>query len=157
MVFTSTHLSLRPSLSSTQGLNPFNPCWISWVHFCCGFTYQTSDINQESAWVSISTPDYLSTNRYRKHVKRHISKSVPCATFDHLSPLHEAAKTMVSAIVGSRLDYCWHICFQPSWPAYSLFRIPLHALWPKRLDLIIPRLFYPSSVLSESGFLFVTE
>ena len=45
--------------------------------------------HQSRIWVFILTPDYLLTNRYLKHVKRHISTSVPCATFDHLSPLRQ--------------------------------------------------------------------
>ena len=88
-------LHLNPSKSEV--ITFFNPRYkpvqtlaeSSWVHFCGGSTNQTSDINQESGWVSISTPDYLSTNSYLKHVKRHISTSVPCATFDHLSPLRQ--------------------------------------------------------------------
>ena len=66
---------------------PSNPCCISWVHFCCGFTYQTSNINQESEWLFRLQTILRQTGMYLKHVKRHISTSVPCATFDHLSPL----------------------------------------------------------------------
>ena len=88
MVFTSTHLSLRPSHFSTQGLSPFKPLlnqlnpFLSRVHL-------SNFRHQSRIWVSILTPDYLLTNRYLKHVKRHISTSVPCATFDHLSPLRQ--------------------------------------------------------------------
>ena len=97
-------LHLNPSKS--EAITFFNPgskpvqtlAESSWVHLCCGFTYQTSRI-----WVSISAPDYLSTNSYLKHVKRHISTSVPCIR-SYLTT--EAAKTVTSVIVGSRLDYC---------------------------------------------------
>ena len=68
----------------------------------------------------------------------------------------EAAKTVATAIVGSRLDYCNSLLAGTSFQtyiAYSLFRIPLHALWPKSLALIISRLF----CLNCTGFLFVTE
>ena len=40
-------------------------------------------------WLSILTLDYLSTNRYLKYVKHHISTSVPYAIFDLLSPLRQ--------------------------------------------------------------------
>ena len=93
--------------------------------------------------MSTLTPDYLSTNRYLKHVKRHISTSVPCATFDHLSPLRQPRQWrrlwwdhgLIIAILFSPA----HL-FQ-TYLACSLFRIPLHALWPKSLALIISRLF----------------
>ena len=108
MVFTSTHLSLRPSLSSNHARSKplqtlaesVGSIFVAGLHI----KHQTSIKNL--GVVSISTPDYLSTNRYLKHVKRHISTSVPCATFDHLSPCTEGAETVASAIAGSRLDYC---------------------------------------------------
>ena len=67
----------------------------------------------------------------------------------------EAAKTIASEIVGSRLDYCnspllAHLFL--TWPTSSLFRIPLHGLWPKSLASIISRLF----CLSCTGSPFVT-
>ena len=89
-LFTSIHLSLRPSHSSTQGLSPFRPLLnqlspsLSRVHLS-NFRHQS----RIWVWVSILTPDYLLINRYLKHVKRHISTSAPCATFDHLSPLRQ--------------------------------------------------------------------
>ena len=51
-------LHLNPSKS--EAITFFNPrskpvqtlAESSWVYFCCGFTYQTSDINQESGCVS---------------------------------------------------------------------------------------------------------
>ena len=67
----------------------------------------------------------------------------------------EAAKTVATAIVGSRLDYCNSLLAGTSVSNLSrlLFKIPLHALWPKSLALIISRLF----CLNCTGFLFVTE
>ena len=87
-VFTSTHLSLRPSHSSTQGLSPFKPLLNQSSPFLLR-VHLSNFRHQSRIWVSILTPDYLLTNRYLKHVKRHISTSVPCATFDHLSPLRQ--------------------------------------------------------------------
>ena len=105
MVFTSTHLSLRPSHSSTQGLSPFKPLLNKLSPFLLR-VHQSNFRHQSKIWVSILTPDYLLTNRYLKHVKRHISTSVPCAMHIRPSLSTAAAETVATAIVGSRLDYC---------------------------------------------------
>ena len=59
--------------------------------------------HQSRIWVSILTLDYLSTKRYLKYVKRHISTSLP---YIRSSFTTEAAKTLASAVVESRLYYC---------------------------------------------------
>ena len=149
MVFTSIHLSLRPSHSSTQGPSPFRPL-LNQLSPSLSRVHLSNFRHQSRIWVSILTPDYLSINRFQKHVKRHISTSVPCAIFDHLSPLRQLRQWdhgLITAIFFSPA----HL-FQ-TYLAYSLFRIPLHASWPKSLALIISRLF----CLNCTGFLFVTE
>ena len=104
MIFTSIHLSLRPSHSSTQGLSPFKPL-LNQLSPSMSRVHLSNFRHQSRIWVSILTPDYLSINRFQKtckasyfHIRalRHIRSSLTA----------EAAKTVATAIVGSRLDYC---------------------------------------------------
>ena len=104
MVFTSTHLSLRPSHSSTQGLSPFKPLLNQLSLFLSRVHLSNFDINQESGCLP-----WLQTIFRQKQV------SETCkASYFHIRALRhirssltvEAAKTVATAIVGSRLDYC---------------------------------------------------
>ena len=156
MVFTSTHLSLRPSLSSTQGLNPFKPL----LHQLGPFLLRVCLSNfrhQSRIWVSISTPDYLSTNRYLKHVKPHISTSVPCATFDHLLPLMQLRQWRRITAWLLQCSHPWHICSLPSGPLPASSEYPCARCGPKVSLWSLSRLFCLSYVLSESDFPFDTE
>ena len=78
---------------------------------------------------------YLSTNRYRKHVKRHISTSVSCVTYDHLSPLMQLRQWQIGFnwITAWLLQFSprWHICFKPG-PPPACSEYPW-GLWPKSL------------------------
>jgi len=153
MVFISTHLSLRPSLSSTEGLNPFKPL-LNQVGSISVAVHPSIFRHQSRIWVSISIPDYLSTNRYLKHVKRHISTSVPCATFDHLLPLMQLRQWRWITAWLLQCSHPWHICSLPSGPLpeYHCTRCgPKVSLWS------LSRLFCLSYVLSESDFPFDTE
>ena len=105
MVFTSIHLSLRPSHSSTQGLSPFislpnqlSPS-LSRVHL-------SNFRHQSRIWVSILTPDYLSINRFQKHACKASYFHIRALRHIRSSLTAEAAKTVATAKVGSRLDYC---------------------------------------------------
>ena len=154
MVFTSssTHLSLRRSLSSTQGLNPFKTL-----------------LNQVGSIFVAGSPIKLQTSikSLGVHLDSRLSSdkqlSETCKasyfhihTFCHIrsSLTTEAAKKVVSdhGLIIAMLSSLAHLF--TIWPASSLFRIPLHALWTKRLTLIISRLFCLSYVLSESDFPF---
>ena len=104
MVFTSIHLSLRPLHSSTQGLSPFKPL-LNQLSPSLSRVHLSNFRHKSRIWVSVLTPDYLLINRYHKtckasyfHIRalRHIRSSLTA----------EAAKTVATAIVGSRLDYC---------------------------------------------------
>ena len=97
---------------------------------------------QSRIWVSILTPglsfdkqvsETCKASYFHIRALRHIRPSLTA----------EAAKTVATAIVGSRLDYCNSLLAGTSVSnhlAYSLFRIPLPALWPKSLALFISRL-----------------
>ena len=99
--FTSTHLSLRPSLSSTRGLNPFKPLLNQLKPFLLR-VHLSSLGHQSRIWVSILILDYKQVSEICK------------ASYFHILALHhirsslttEAAKTIASAIVRSRHDYC---------------------------------------------------
>ena len=129
MVFTSTHLSLRPSLSSTQGLNPFKPL-LNQVGF---ISVAGSPIKLQTSIKNLGV--YLDSRlSFDKQL------SITCkASYFHIRALchirssltTDAAKTVASdhgliIALFSSLAHLFTI-----WPASSLFRIPLHALWPK--------------------------
>ena len=105
--------------SSTRDLNLFKTLlnrlksFLLRVHLSCLR-------HQSRIWVSILTLDYLSTNRYLNlYVKRHISTSVPYATFDHLSPLRQLNNSAGCSRITARLlqlSTRWHIRFQPGPP-----------------------------------------
>ena len=143
MFFTSTNLSLRPSLSSTQGLNPFKPLLNQFGLFL--LRVDLSNFRHQESGCRVYLDSRLS---FDKQVSETCKAAYFCIrALRHIwsSLTTEAAKTVGSAIVGSRLDYCNSLLAGTSVSnlahlQHSLFRIPLHTLWPKksRFDHITP-------------------
>ena len=103
-VFTSTHLSLRPSLSSTQGLKPLQTL----AESVGSISVAGSPIKLQTSIKNLGV--YLD---FRLSFDTPLSETCK-ASYSHIRALRyirsslttEAAKTVVTAIVGSRLDYC---------------------------------------------------
>ena len=104
MVFTSTHLSLRSSLSSTQGLNPFQPL----LNQVGSISVAGSPIKLQTSIKNLGL--YLNS---RLSFDKQLSETCE-ASYSHIRALchirfsltTEAAKTVASVIVGSQLEYC---------------------------------------------------
>ena len=118
MVFTSTHLSLRSSLSSTQGLNPFKPL-LNQLGLFLLRVYLSNFRHQSSVYLTIFSRlrvyllELTQLLNNRLSFDKQVSETCKASYF-HIRALRhirsslttEAAKTVASAIVGSRLDYC---------------------------------------------------
>ena len=153
MVFISTHLSLRPSLSSTEGLNPFKPlAESSWVHSVAVhpsiFRHQFENLGvylDSRLSFDKQVSETCKASYFHIRALRHIRSSLTTDAVETVALDHGLIIAMLSSLA--------HLQFTIG-PAS---RIPLHALWPKSLALIIITPVLSSYVLSESDFPFDTE
>ena len=104
MVFTSTHLSLRPSLSSTQVLNPFQPL----LNQVGSISVAGSPIKLQTSIKNLGI--YLDS---KQSFDKQLSETFKASYFHIRALCHirfsfttEAAKTVAPVIVGSRLENC---------------------------------------------------